>query len=154
MKVFTRSPKLVRKSKYVMLFESDWKFELESLVKSLKYFRKLKIVYYALVPGWFLALGFAVYVYLFCLHDRILAVFWVLYLIFFPLANLAASLKPKTYETSMRGLTIDGHLYRWKNFRGYMVKDDRVYLIRSGIAVMGLPKEFEEVIRDFVPKIR
>ena len=144
-------PKLVRKSKYRIVFRSDWKYEFESFRKSLR-IKRLRILYCILGLLFTFAVAVVIYVYVYSLHNYYLAIFWFLYSIVLALLNfIIIPLKPKTYETSLRGLKIDENLYLWKNFRGYVTSDDRIYLFRSSISVVCLPRDFEEIVKEFVP---
>ena len=67
--------------------------------------------------------------------------------------NLIIRLKPKTYKTSLRGLIINGQLHRWKNYKGYFVDDEILYLINWTGGIIALPRRFEDVVREFVPKL-
>lgn len=140
------------KHRYRVIFRSNWKFELEALRRSWKYSsKKVKIFVYASFP---LLAILAVLLVLHNIqrHDYILAIFWILYP-FVPILHLIARLKPKTYETSLRGLIIDGQLHRWKNYKGYFADGEMLYLINWTGGVIVLPQRFEDVIKEFVPKL-
>ena len=109
---------IVRKSKYGLIFKSDWKYEFESIKKSLK-IRRLKILYGILILVFIFALATVIYIYALSLHEKSLTVFWILYFVALFLLYFILQLKPKTYETSLRGLKIDGSWIH-NNRRSYL----------------------------------
>ena len=64
---------IVRKSKYGLIFKSDWKYEFESIKKSLK-IRRLKILYGILILVFIFALATVIYIYALSLHEKSLSV--------------------------------------------------------------------------------
>ena len=141
-----------RKSKYGLVFRSDWKYELEAFRRFWRYSSKFKIATCLVFPTFVIMVLLLIQHYL-QRHEYFLALFWAAYLTLFPSGYMLAMLRPKTYETSLRGLAINCHLYRWKNYKGYFTDDKLLYLVSEFGAITALPKEFEEVVAEFVQKI-
>jgi len=138
-----------------MEFKSDWKFQVEVLKRILKYHRLLKYIILAEV-----AILYPICFYLayhnYLKYGPFYGIFWIIYPFFITMVPIIPHLTPKTYKTHLRGIFINGHLWRWKNFSSYFTDGKYLYLLRrfrkrESIALV-LPKEFEDVVKEFVKK--
>jgi len=78
-------------------------------------------------------------------------IYWVI------IVPIVPHITPKTYKTHLRGLFINGHLYKWRNFSSYFTDDRFLYLLGKfggwEIVKVVLPREFEQIVGEFVRKI-
>ncbi len=126
-----------------MMFKSDWTFEFMVLRESLRRSLALKIIFTFAV-----LFAFAL-VYLILRYSVDFALLFVAYLTLIPVIRF----RPKIYSVSKNGVVIDGTVNSWKNFKGYRVKGEYLFLEPYvGIPIL-LPKYFEDVVSKYLKKI-
>ena len=139
--------------RYEIVFKSDLNFQIEAFRRVLRYHRVLRLI---LIVGILILYPLC----LFTAYQNYLkfgllnGIFWVIYLFIITLVPIVPNITPKTYKTHLKGLFINGHIYRWKNFSSYFTDDRFLYLLsrfgRWEVIRFVLPKEFERVVREFV----
>ncbi len=137
---------------YEVAFRSDWRFEARAFIRSWKYSpRKIKILVYSSLSV-MVVLDAVLVIHNVQRHDFLMATLWTLNLPL-PVLYLIGRLKSKTYRASLRGLTVDNQLHRWKNYRGYFADGEMLYLVNRTGGIVALPRRFEDAVKEFVPEL-
>ncbi len=141
---------------YVKEFRSDLRFQMEALKRVLRYHRRGTIILLSLCILDLLASIYVAHGY----YSKygLISLYWVINPIVVISIPLIAQLTPKKYKTHLKGIFINGHIYRWKNFYSYFVDDRFLYLTkrigRWEVISLVLPRDFEDVVKEFVKKAR
>ncbi len=139
---------------YVKEFRSDLGFQMEALKRVLRYHRRGTIILLSLYIPFMLASVLVARGY----YSKygLISLYWVIYPVIVIAIPLIPQLTPKTYKTHLKGIFINGHIHRWKNFHSYFVDDSFLYLTkrigRWEVVCLALPKDFEDVVKEFVKK--
>ena len=141
--------------RYEMTFKSDLSFEIEAFKRTLKYHKVLRLIFILLVIVFYPFCLFVAYQN-YLKFGLFYGIYWAVYPFIITIVPVLPQITPKTYKTHLRGLFINGHLHRWKNFSSYFIDDRFLYLLsrfgRWEIVRFVLPKKFERVVREFVRK--
>ncbi len=137
---------------YVKEFRADRRFQMEALKRLLRYQTYLRTLLIVEVSILFPLYFYTAYINF--QKYQIIGILWIVYPFIILLVPLIPHLTPKTYRTHLKGIYINGNLYRWKNFSSYFTDDSFLYLRwkvgRWEVVCLVLPKEFEDVVKEFV----
>jgi hypothetical protein len=129
----------------------DWREELEKLKYNMKISKLLRILVYLLPFLWTFYIAFATY--LTVVEGKTYFVIHLIYGLVYPTLLVYIQLKPKTYRIRItsRGLIVNGQPISWRNFKGYIRLDDKLYLVnhRGHIAYL-LPSEAEKELKYYL----
>ena len=133
-----------------MVFKSDLNFQIEAFKRCLKYHRVLRLLLIVELLFFYSSCIFIAYQN-YLKFGVLYGIYWVI------IVPIVPHITPKTYKTHLRGLFINGHLYKWRNFSSYFTDDRFLYLLgkfgRWEIVKVVLPREFEQVVGEFVRRI-
>ena len=141
--------------RYEMVFKSNLNFQIEAFKRILRYHRVLRLILIVEILLFYPLCLLVAYKY-YLKFGLLYGIYWAIYPFIIVIVLIIPHITPKTYKTHLKGLFVNGHIYKWKNFSSYFTDDRFLYLLsrfgRWEIVRVVLPKEFEEVVREFVRK--
>ena len=139
-----------------MVFKSDLNFQIEAFKRCLKYHRVLRLLLIVELLFFYPSCLFIAYQN-YLKFGVLYGIYWVIYPFIITIVPIVPHITPKTYKTHLRGLFINGHLYKWRNFSSYFTDDRFLYLLgkfgRWEIVKVVLPREFEQIVGEFVRRV-
>ena len=133
------------------VYRVDWREELEKLKYNIKISKLFRFLVYLSLFLWILYMAFVIYVVV--VEGKTYFVIHLIYGLVYPTLMMYVKLKPKTYRIRItsRGLIVNGQLVSWRNFKGYIRLNDKLYLVtRLGSIIYSLPLEAEKELKYYL----
>ena len=133
------------------VYRVGWREELEKFKYNMKISKWLRFLVYLSPFLWIFYMAFAIYVVV--VEGKTYFIIHLIYGLVYPTLMMYIQLKPKTYRIRItsRGLIVNGQLVSWRNFKGYIRLDDKLYLLDNrGHIAYSLPLEAEKELKYYL----